>query len=199
MKYPKHIVSLIAALRRLPGVGNKTAERYAFQMLGWQSHHLAELAASIGSLKEMSSFCQECGALYEEKRCPYCREERRDRSLLCVVSTIKELFAIEQMGEHKGLYHVLGGLLSSMDGIICDSLAIDSLKTRIAKLGVEEVVIALDSTLEGDATTLYLRELLAEQRVTVTRLAFGLPMGRSFDYIGGGTLAMALSGRRAMR
>lgn len=195
MKYPDCIVTLIHALRRLPGVGNKTAERYAFHLIDWQQHHLAELARSVDKLKVEIKYCAECGCLIAIKGCEFCGDHRRDQSVICVVSTIREVFAIEQMGEYKGLYHVLGGVLSPMDGVTPELLHLEGLLSRVVDLSVKEVIIALDSTLEGDATALYLKKLLEKMDVTVTRLAFGIPMGSSLDYIDGGTLAYAMSGR----
>lgn len=199
MKYPKHIISLVNILRRLPGVGNKTAERYAFQMLEWQPQHLAELAHTVDNLKVNTKYCSDCGCLNDEEGCAYCANDRRDSSTICVVSNIREVFAVEEMGEYRGMYHVLGGLLSPMDGITSDSLRVSSLVSRVHDLNVQEVVIALDSTLEGDATALYLKKELSELPVKITRLAFGIPMGSSLDYIDGGTLAYALSGRTSMK
>jgi recombination protein RecR len=198
MKYPEHMIALINALRCLPGVGNKTAERYAFQMLEWEPHDLAVLAQTVGTLHEKTKFCSECGCLMDDEECEYCVSDKRDRSTICVVSNIREVFAIEQMGEYRGVYHVLGGLLSPMDGITPEVLRVESLLDRFQNTQVKEVVIALDSTLEGDATALYLNKELAELPVKVTRLAFGIPMGSSLDYIDGGTLAYALSGRTTM-
>lgn len=195
MKYPEHIISLINALRRLPGVGNKTAERYAFQMLEWQPHHLSDFAQTVGTLHAKTRYCQECGCLVGDEGCEFCTSDKRDRSMVCVVSNIREVYALEQMGEYRGLYHVLGGLLSPMDGVTPESLRVEELLRRAGELPADEIVIALDSTLEGDATALYLRKALGELPVKVTRLAFGIPMGSSLDYIDGGTLAYALSGR----
>ncbi|MEM1283522.1 MAG: recombination mediator RecR [Chlamydiota bacterium] len=198
MKYPEHVIMLVNALRRLPGVGNKTAERYAFQMLEWKPDHLAELSQTVGTLHAKTRYCSDCGCLMDEEGCEFCVSDKRDGSTICVVSNIREVFAIEQMGEYKGLYHVLGGLLSPMDGVTSESLRVDELIRRAVNLTVKEVVIALDSTLEGDATALYLKKALSDCSVKITRLAFGIPMGSSLDYIDGGTLAYALSGRTSI-
>lgn len=199
MKYPEYMISLINALKRLPGVGNKTAERYAFQMLEWEPHVLQELAHVIGALPEKAKYCAECGCLMEDSGCGFCSSGKRDCSTICVISNMREMFALEQMGAYRGMYHILGGLLSPMDGVGPENLRIGDLLRRVRALEAKEVVIALDSTLEGDATALYLKKRLAELPVAVTRLAFGIPMGSSLDYIDGGTLAYALSGRIPMR
>jgi len=198
MKFPKHLISLINILRRLPGVGNKTAERYAFQMLEWQADHLNEMATAIHELHIKTKFCNECGCLLDEEICIFCSDERTNSGLICVLPTIREVYAIESIGEYRGLYHVLGGLLSPMEGIGPDKLTINKLIGRIKKHNIQEIVIGLDATLEGDATSLYLKKELANLNVKISRLAFGIPMGSSLDYIDGGTLALAFAGRNQL-
>lgn len=198
LNYPEHITTLINTLKRLPGVGNKTAERYAFAMLEWQPHHLSETAQSISTLSQKTKFCPTCGCLSDNETCYYCNNPRRDQTTLCIVSSIREVFSLESMGEYKGLYHVLGGLLSPMSGITPDDLHITPLIKRVETSNFKEIVIALDSTLEGDATALFLKNTLEKNSIPITRLAFGIPMGSSLDYIDGGTLAYALSSRTSM-
>lgn len=195
MQYPSHLLKVINVLKRLPGVGTKSAERYAFHMLGWPHEHLHEMAHALKDIPEKLKQCTECGCLKDEHICPFCTEERKLSGIICILSSPKEAFSIETTGEYQGLYHVLGGLLSPLDGIGADKLSIVQLKSRITNLKIQEVVIALDSTLEGDATALYLKQELQPLHINTYRLAFGLPMGSPIDYVDGGTLARAFSAR----
>jgi recombination protein RecR len=194
-KYPPHLIKLIDVLRRLPGVGNKSAERYAFDMINWSQAHLVEMAETLTSLQENIISCTHCGCLIGLENCHYCDITRRDTKTMCVVASPKDVFAIEDTHEYRGLYHVLGGVLSPLEGKGSETLNIAQLQKRINQHSVKEIVIALDSTLEGDATALYLKQELGNE-VHISRLAFGIPMGSSLDYVDGGTLARALSGRR---
>lgn len=198
MKFPQYILSLIDVLKRFPGVGNKTAERYVFQMLEWKQGQIHEMAHALLAFTENIAFCEECGCLKHEDHCLFCREERAANGVLCVIATAKEAYAVESTGEYHGLYHVLGGLLSPMEGVGPDQLTISTLKRRVVKDCIQEVLIALDATLEGDATALYLKKELAPLGKKISRLAFGLPMGSSLDYIDGSTLARALAGRNPL-
>ncbi|MEC7839406.1 MAG: recombination mediator RecR [Chlamydiota bacterium] len=198
MKFPKHLITLINILKRYPGVGNKTAERYAFQMLEWQPDHLNEMASAIQELQFKTKFCDECGCILDDDACLFCTDERINSGIICVIPTIREVYPIESTGEYRGLYHVLGGLLSPMEGIGPEKLKVNQLIERIAKNKTKEVVIGLDATLEGDATSLYLKKELANLDITISRLAFGIPMGSSLDYIDGGTLARAFMGRNQL-
>lgn len=195
MKYPSHLMKLIEVLKRLPGVGNKSAERFAFEMLEWPENRLQELSVVIQQIPHYLQKCSECGCLKGNEACGFCHERRQESKALCVVASARDVFAIEETREYKGLYHVLGGVLSPMDGINPASLTLPKLKERINKHAIQEVVIALDSTLEGDATALYLKNELQRYNMNISRLAFGLPMGSSLDYVDGGTLARALAAR----
>lgn len=195
MKYPAHLLKLIDVLKRLPGVGNKSAERFAFQLLGWKHEHLHEMAHVIRGITDKLCHCRECGCLHGEEGCPFCDETRQATGTICVIVSPRDAFAIEETREYRGLYHVLGGVLSPMDGFGPEALNLEKLKERIAAHCIKEVVIALDSTLEGDATSLYIKRELEPLNVDVYRLAFGLPMGSSLDYVDGGTLARAFTGR----
>jgi recombination protein RecR len=192
MRYPAYLNRLVDALKALPGVGTRTAERFAFQMLTWDEGRLEELAKTIGGLNAAIAHCPTCGCLMEE-RCTYCGPQRRDSKILCLVGSPKDVFAIEDTGEYRGLYHVLDGLLSPLEGRGPEVLRLDRLHKRLD--GLEEAIIALDSTVDGDATALYLKNELERHNVRVSRLAFGLPMGSPLDYVDGGTLARAFSGR----
>lgn len=195
MRFPDHLLKLIQVLRRLPGVGNKSAERFAFHLLTWPEEHLRELGAAIGSTKELLKQCTDCGCLMGAEGCLFCSSARRDQSLMCVLASPRDVFSIEETHAFDGLYHVLGGLLSPLERRGPEHLFLDKLKVRLNQLQVKELVIAFDSTLEGDATALYLKQELASYPLQISRLAFGLPMGSSLDYVDGGTLARALSGR----
>ncbi len=195
-RFPPHLLKLMEFLKKLPGVGNKSAERYAFQIVDWQPDELACFAKALSSTKELLQNCSECGSLTQENVCPFCDAEVRSSKTLCVVAHYKDVYAIEETHEYKGLYHVLGSLLSPLEGRNPDRINIQKLKQRVVDHKVEEIVIAIDATLEGDATSLYLKQELEDLDVQISRLALGLPMGSSLDYVDGGTLARALAGRR---
>lgn len=164
-------------------------------MIGWPGGKLAEMADIIKTTPESLKFCGECGTLSDGDSCSYCLPQALRTNTLCIVAMPRDVFAIESTHEYKGLYHVLGALLSPMDRVGPDQIDTTTLKHRIAKRGITEVIIALDSTLEGDATALYLKQELDGMGLQISRLAFGLPMGSSLDYVDGGTLARALSAR----
>jgi len=195
VKYPAALLSLIAFLKKLPGVGSKTAERFAFQLLNWPQHQLADLAGHILAIKEKIHPCPECHCLMEGDACGFCDPLKRDASLLCIISSPKDVFTIEETRSYRGLYHVIGGLLSPLEGRSPEHLQLDLLHKRIEARAIKEVIIALDSTIEGDATALYLKEQLKGLRVS--RLAFGMPMGSTLDFVDGGTLTRALMGRHS--
>lgn len=195
MRYPDHLLKLIQVLKRFPGVGNKSAERFAFHMLKWSDEQLRELGSIVSATKEQLQQCQDCGCLKGFEGCFFCSSPQRDSTIMCVISSPREVFAIEETHEYHGLYHVLDGLLSPLDRRGPEHLTIPKLKKRLAALQVKELVIALDSTLEGDATALYLKQELADFSLRISRLAFGLPMGSPLDYVDGGTLARALADR----
>ncbi|MES2345118.1 MAG: recombination mediator RecR [Chlamydiota bacterium] len=196
MKYPTDLVSLIAYLKKLPGVGAKTAERFAFHLLNWQESQLSSLGTLIATIKEKIHYCPECGCLADDISCSFCKNAQRDQHLLCITSSPKDVFAIEETRIFHGLYHVLGGLLSPLHGCSPEELNIEKLKERALKREVKEIIIAIDSTLEGDATALYLKEQITTWGIRASRLAFGLPMGSTLDFVDGGTLTRALMGRQ---
>jgi recombination protein RecR len=195
MQYPAHLLKLIQVLKRFPGVGNKSAERFAFHLLKWPKDHLKDFSETIMTAKERLADCPDCGCLMDGSRCFFCDTSKRNPQIMCVLASTKEVFAMEATHEYKGLYHVLGGVLSPLENRGPEHLFLQKLKDRILSLGVKEVVVALDSTLEGDATALFLKQELSGYPIQVSRLAFGLPLGSSLDYVDGGTLARALLGR----
>jgi recombination protein RecR len=191
------VENLVAQLTRLPGVGTRTAHRLAFHLLRVPRDEAQALAAAIDEVKERVRFCSECGNLTEEERCEICRDERRDRTLVCVVEQPADLVSLERTHEYRGLYHVLGGSLSPIDGVEPEHLRIDELMGRVERNGIQEVVLATNPNMTGEATAAYLADRL-RGRVRVTRLASGLPVGGDLEYADEVTLGRALSGRREM-
>ncbi len=191
------VENLVAQLTRLPGVGTRTAHRLAFHLLRVPKDEAQALAEAIGDVKERVRFCAECGNLTEEERCEICRDERRDRTLVCVVEQPADLVSLERTHEYRGLYHVLGGSLSPIDGVEPEHLRIDELMGRVERNGIQEVVLATNPNMTGEATAAYLADRL-RGRVRVTRLASGLPVGGDLEYADEVTLGRALSGRREM-
>ncbi|NGX27185.1 MAG: Recombination protein RecR [Chlamydiae bacterium] len=195
-QYPSELLTLIAYLKKLPGVGRKTAERFAFYLLDWSEEDLKKFSHQLGILKEKVTPCDTCGCLKDIGACAFCSSKIRDPSMLCLVSSPRDVYAIEETHAFKGLYHVLGGLLSPLEGRSIDQLTLDKLAMRLSEHEVQEVIIALDSTLEGDATALFIKQKLDTLGVKTTRLAFGLPMGSSLDFVDYGTLEKAFTGRQ---
>lgn len=197
MNYPKHLLQLIEALKQLPGVGNKSAERYAFHMLDWTPRQLGTVSDLIKQIPDKLKQCGDCGCLVGDEQCQFCVPWRADQGMMCVIASSKDVYAIEETHQFKGVYQVLGSLISPLEGKGPELIPLDKIKERVKQLAVTEVVIALDSTLEGDATSLYLKRELEPLEINISRLALGLPMGSSLDYVDGGTLARAFSGRAA--
>jgi len=191
------VENLVAQLTRLPGVGSRTAHRFAFHLLRVPEDEALALAAAIKDVKERVRFCNECGNLTEEEVCAICLDARRDHSVICVVEHPVDLISLERTHEFRGLYHVLGGSLSPIDGVEPEHLRIDELLRRVERNGVVEVVLATNPNMTGEATASFLADRL-RGRVRVTRLASGLPVGGDLEYADEVTLGRALSGRREM-
>jgi recombination protein RecR len=189
--------NLVAQLTRLPGIGSRTAHRLAFHLLQVPKAEALALADAIVEVKERVRFCRECGNLTEEEVCSICLDARRDRSIICVVEQPVDLLSLERTGEFRGLYHVLGGSLSPLDGVEPEHLTIDELLGRVEQNGVQEIVLATNPNMTGEATAAYLADRL-RGRVRVTRLASGLPVGGDLEYADEVTLGRALVGRRDM-
>ena len=198
MSYPKDLATLIAYLKKLPGVGKKTAERFAFQLLGWDKQELRQFSDIVSHLKERVRACSTCGCLIDDLNCRFCHHQYREHSTLCILANSRDVYAIEDTGSFNGQYHVLGTLLSPLEGKTSEELNLPHLKKRIETLQVKEIILALEPTLEGDATALYLKEQLQTKEIKVSRLALGLPIGSSLDFIDEGTLTQALAGRRQL-
>jgi recombination protein RecR len=195
--HPSPIQRLITELSRLPGIGQRTAQRLAFHILRADGTEALGLAEAIREVKEKVGLCEVCFNLAEGPRCRICEDARRDRSLICVVEEPSDVIPIERTGEYRGLYHVLGGALSPIDGVDPEDLKIAELVRRTDGGEVREVVLATNPTTTGEATALHIAELLRD-RVTITRLASGLPVGADLEHADEVTLGRALSGRRAL-
>lgn len=193
--YPQPMGKLIGELSKLPGIGPKTAQRLAFYILGMNTNSVTNLAQSLLEAKEKINYCSVCNNLTEEEVCDYCSSEERDTTLICVVESPKDVIAMEKTGEYHGLYHVLHGSISPMDGIGPDEIRIKNLIPRLQE-GIEEVIVATDPNAEGDVTAMYLSKLLKPIGVKVTRIAHGLPVGGDLEYADEVTLSKALEGRR---
>jgi recombination protein RecR len=189
--------NLVAQLTRLPSIGQRTAQRLAFHLLQVPKDEALALAHAIAEVKERVRFCDECGNLTEEQLCSICLDPRRDRTVICVVEQPVDLISLERTHEFRGLYHVLGGALSPLDGVEPGDLRIADLLRRVEEEGVVEVVLATNPNMTGEATAGYLADRLRD-RAKVTRLASGLPVGGDLEYADEVTLGRALSGRREM-
>jgi recombination protein RecR len=191
------IERLIQLLARLPGLGPRSARRAALHLMRRRDELLAPLADAMAVAREKIATCSTCGNLDTSDPCAVCRDGRRDPSLLVVVETVADLWALERSGAVSGRYHVLGGTLSPLDGVGPRELNLDSLPARVAQEGVREIVIALNATVDGQTTAHYVTDLLAGSEVKITRLAHGVPVGGELDYLDDGTLAAALRQRTA--
>ena len=201
--YPAPLARLIRELSKLPGIGEKTAGRLAFYILKEKAEDIQELAESIGRLKNELGLCRTCFGLSEVDRrngdgiqCGICQDSRREREKICVVEEPSDMMAVEKSQEYKGLYHVLHGTISPLDGVGPDALRIKELLERLEGAGVHEVIVATNPTVEGEATALYLSKTLKPLGIRVTRIARGLPMGGDLEYTDAVTLGKAFEGRR---
>jgi recombination protein RecR len=198
MYYAKPLGRLVAELEKLPGIGPKSAQRLAFYLLQVPAEEARQLAAAIMHVKEQVRSCSVCFNYTDQEVCEICSNARRDRSLLCVVADPRDLLAIERTNEFRGLYHVLGGVISPMEGIGPDQLRLRELLERVHRDEVKEVILATNPQVEGEATAMYVHRLLKPLGVQVSKIAFGLPMGGDLDYADPATLIQALGGRRSM-
>lgn len=193
--YDGIVQDLIDEFGRLPGIGPKSAQRIAFHILQTQNFDVSRLAELLTDVREKVRFCETCGNVTEEEQCAICRDPRRDRSLICVVEEPKDVVAIERTRQFRGLYHVLGGAISPIDGIGPDDLSIPALMQRLGSSEVTEVILATDPNLEGEATAAYLSRLLSSMEIPVSRLASGLPVGGDLEFADEVTLGRAFEGR----
>ena len=196
---PEPVVSLIAALNRLPGIGPRSAERIALHLVQTDSAVVKQLAGVMLHAREKIQFCATCGALTEKSPCPICTDARRDSSLICVVERAVDILSVERSGTYRGKFHVLGGNISPLDGIEPEDLRIAELEKRLThESSVKEIVIALGTDVEGDATSFYLAKRLARKGLKISRIAYGLPAGSGLEFADELTLSRALEGRREM-
>lgn len=198
MLFARPLAELIAELEKLPGVGPKSAQRLAFHLLRVPGHEAKSLADAIVNAKQKLRFCAQCQNVSEQELCDVCRDGRRDRSQICVVAEPRDIAAIERIHEYRGQYHVLHGLLSPMDGVGPEQLRVRELLSRLGQGEVEEIILATNPTIEGDASALYLAKLIKPIGIKVTRLAHGMPVGGELDYADSATLLSALEYRREM-
>lgn len=196
MKYPLSISRLIEELIKLPGIGPRSAERIVFHLLKTPLQECTRLSEAIAEVKKKIHHCSVCYSVAEADPCPVCSDPGRDPRTLCVVERPADMMAVEKSGGYRGLYHVLMGKIAPLDGVGPDSLRIEELVRRVRKGGVDEVIIATGSDVEGEATALYLARRLKPLGVRVTRLAFGLPVGAAIEFADEVTLSRSLSGRR---
>ena len=190
------IRALVNELRKLPGIGPKSAQRMAFHLLKRDRAEVETLASALREMKEKVRFCSQCHGIAEEELCAFCADPARDKTLVCVVEEPADVFSIEKTGEFRGGYHVLMGALSPLDGIGPEELTIASLEARVGAEGIKEAIIATNPNMEGDATAMYLSKVLKPKGVRVSRIARGLPVGTALEYADEVTLSRSLEGRR---
>lgn len=195
MNYPQHFQNLIDCFKLLPGVGNKTAERYAFALLNLEQDSIKQISDTILNIKNKITTCSKCGCLTDTNKCLICDDESRKKDILCVVENQKNVFIFEKLGVFKVKYHVLGGLISPIEGINPEDLSIDKLINRIEKENIKEVILALNPGIEGNTTSLYITKLLENSDVKITQIAQGIPIGTDMEYLDTLTLEMAFENR----
>ncbi len=195
MRYPEALQKLIEMLAKLPGVGPKTAERYAFFLLNQPESIIKEFASRLGELKEKTIICQDCGNIAEKSPCAICLDQNRDQKTLCLIADSRELAAIEATRQYNGHYFILGGLIDTVEGIGPEKLRIRELIKKLEKEAIEEIILAFDPTIEGEATSMYLAKILRERGIRLTRLARGLPSGANLEYADEMTITNALKYR----
>ncbi len=196
MNYPSSLKNLIDCFKKLPGVGEKTAERFSLSVLDFDEKLIESFSDSIKDVKYKIKRCSICNNLTESDVCDICRDDTRDSSVICVVSEAKNSILFEKIGSYRGKYHILNGLISPLDGIGPEDINIDKLIERIDSEGVSEVILALKPSIEGETTSLYISKVLSGKGVRVTKIAQGIPMGADMEYIDMLTLEMALSDRK---
>lgn len=195
MNYPDSLNELIESFKKLPGIGEKTAERLAFSVMNMDNDTVILFSNSLKNVKNKIKRCTICGNITENNICYICKNEARDNNIICVVEDAKNVISLEKMGSYNGKYHVLNGLISPMDGKGPDDISIDSLISRVKKDDIKEVIIAISPTLEGETTSLYITKLLENTKVVVSKIAYGIPMGADMEYLDPMTLSMALLNR----
>ena len=196
MAYPKVLADLINSFKKLPGIGEKSAERNALALLEFSDEDIDKFSKSVDIDKKTLHSCPVCGHITENELCDVCSDERRNKNLICVLEDYKSVFAFEKAGNYDGVYHVLNGLISPIDDVNPEDINLASLIERVEKLDNPELIIALKSTVEGDTTTLYIQKIFEGKNIHISRLSYGLPMGAEIDYLDEITLDRALSDRK---
>ena len=196
--FAKPLTKLIAELSKLPGIGGKTAQRLAFYILSMNDSEADELADAIKEAKHSMKYCSVCGNLTDVDPCPICSDANRDHSVICVVETPKDVNAMERIKEYNGLYHVLNGAISPIDGIGPDDINLKSLIIRLQNEDVKEVILATNPNIEGEATAMYIARLIKPSGIKVSRIAHGIPVGGDLEYADEVTLSKAMEGRREL-
>ena len=195
MNYPKTILNLIECFKKFPGIGEKTAERLALSTLNMDNNIIDLFSKSLNDSKTKIKKCSKCGSLTEEDLCQICTDKSRDTSTICVVEECKNVILFEKIGSFKGIYYVLGGLISPLEGINPEDIHIDKLINRIKNENIKEVILAIKPSVEGETTALYIRKLLEGTDVKISKIAHGIPLGADIDYIDPLTLEMAIEDR----
>lgn len=196
MLYPKSLERLIESFKMLPGIGEKTAERLSFAILDFDLENVLEFSNSLIDVKNNIKHCSICGTLSDDDVCSICSDKSRDKDTLIVVEDSKDVFLFERIGNFRGYYHVLGGLISPLNDIGPDDIAIKELLKRVKENNIKEVILAISSGIEADATSLYIKRLLEKNNIVVTRIASGIPIGADMDYVDSLTLESALKNRK---
>jgi len=198
-KYAKPLAKLIEEFSKMPGIGSKTAQRLAFYILKNSPENAKNLAKTIIEAKEKIKYCSVCGNITDEDICEICQNANRDKSIICVVEGVKDLIALERTGEYKGVYHVLEGAISPLDGIEPENLKIENLIKRLKTDKVNEVILATNPNIEGEVTASYIAKLIEPLKIKVTRIAYGVPIGGSLEFADEVTLTQALIGRQKIK
>lgn len=195
MNYPKTILNLIESFKKLPGIGEKTAERLALSTLNMDDETIEIFSNSLKEVKNKIKKCEKCGSYTEEEICDICKSETRDHSTMCVVEESKNVIQFEKVGTFNGVYHVLGGLISPLDGVNPENINLNTLKKRIKEENIKEVILAIKPSIEGETTALYISKMLEDENIKITKIAHGIPMGADIDYIDPLTLEIAMEDR----
>lgn len=198
MKYPDSFEQLIDAFKKMPGVGQKSAERMAFRVLTMDEETVTHFAEALLATKKEIRWCERCGHMSDDSLCTICSDVSRDSSVICVVQTPKDVYALERAQEYRGVYHVLHGAISAVNGIAPSDLTIGQLVQRLSNGQVKELILATNPTVDGETTALYIAKIVEKFPITVSRLAYGLPVGGNLDYADDFTLMKALQGRRKL-
>lgn len=196
MNYPKTIISIIECFKKFPGIGEKTAERMALSTLDMDEEILELFSKSLKNVKTKIKKCEKCGSLTENELCEICEDEKRNHETICVVEECKNVILFEKIGSYRGVYHVLEGLISPLEGVNPEDIHIDKLIKRIKAEKIKEVILALKPSIEGETTALYISKMLEKEPVKVSKIAHGIPMGAEIEYIDPLTLEMAMEDRR---